>query len=263
MDIILKETDYVRDLLHRLEAEPSQSLGRRPSRNLRLISRYLCHIEGKKPEAVYQTLVQIMETHYPEFSIASWQTLLLDYAKTAKQTPLSDIDYIPVTSRELSIIAHIPRKPDRRVAFALLCLSKYRNLLKEGNHNWLNHEYKEIFRMANVTATVKEQCRIIHSLKEAGYIHMSKMVDNLSIQVCFADVGRDTEEVLQIQDFRNLGYEYLLYLKEPFFRCQRCHALTRRRSNNDKYCSNCRSEVLKKQKRHFDIISRSEKMKSS
>lgn len=260
MDIILKETEYTESLLHELDENPRLLLSRHPARDLNMISRYLCHIKNMDSEIIYQEMVRIMETHYPEFSIASWQSLLLDYAKNAVKSPMCDIEYIPVTKGELASISLIPKKPDRRVAFTLLCLAKYRNFIKDSNENWINYPYKDIFRMANVTAKITEQCRVIHDLKESGYIHMSKIVDNLSIQVCFADKYTQSPVELEIRTFKNLGYEYLSYYKEPFFRCRHCHALARKRSNNDKYCKDCQKEVIKIQKRNWDISSQSEKM---
>lgn len=260
MDIILKETEYADSLLQELNENPRLLLSRHPSRDLKLISRYLCHIKNQNPDDIYQEMVKIMEIHYPQFSIAGWQPLLLDYAKNAGKKPLCDIEYIPVTKGELARIAFIPKKPDRRVAFTLLGLAKYRNLIKESNENWMNYPYKDIFRMANVTAKITEQCRIIHDLKETGYIHMSKIVDNLSIQVCFTEEDENAEAEIEIRTFKNLGYEYLSYCKEPFFRCRHCHALARKRSNNDKYCADCQKEVVKIQKRNWDISVKSEKM---
>jgi hypothetical protein len=74
-----------------------------------------------------------------------------------------------------------------------------------------------------------------------GLIKMNKIVDNLSINVCYID-KENSEEVLRINDFRNLGYEYLLYCGESLIRCKKCNILIRKRGTTDKYCNECRQE---------------------
>jgi uncharacterized C2H2 Zn-finger protein len=95
--------------------------------------------------------------------------------------------------------------------------------------------------MANIQSTKKEQGFMIHDLRNLGLIKMNKIVDNLSINVCYVD-KESSEEVLQIKDFRNLGYEYLLYSGEKFIRCEKCGVLVRQNKQNNKhFCSECLS----------------------
>jgi uncharacterized C2H2 Zn-finger protein len=87
---------------------------------------------------------------------------------------------------------------------------------------------------------------MIHDLRSLGLIKMNKIVDNLSINVCYIDSGC-SDEILMIKDFRNLGYEYLLYCGEKFFRCNNCGILVRKNSTNDKYCKDCKAYVKNEQ----------------
>lgn len=203
------------------------------------MSRYFYEIENLKPNQIYKKLVEIMESKYYNFSIAKWQKLLEDMSKTAKKKPLVNIDYIPITRNDLLTIDEIKSKPMKRVAFTLLCLAKYRNVANTKNNDWINYEFKEIFKMANVSATVKEQCHMMHEMKALGLIKMNKVVDNLSINVCYID-KENSEEVLKIRDFRNLGYEYLLYCGEKFTRCKKCKLLIKQSKTKPKlYCIDC------------------------
>ena len=214
-------------------------LSNTPSYDLRLISRYLYEIENLKPNQIYTKLVEIMEKKYYNFSIAKWQKLLEDISRTAKEKTLVNIDYIPITKNELLTINEIKSKPMKRIAFSMLCLAKYRNTINPQNKNWINYEFKDIFRMANVVSTVKEQCHIIHDMKLLGLIKMNKLVDNLSINVCYIDTY-DSAEILKITDFRNLGYEYLLHCGEKFTRCKKCKLLIKQSKTRPKlYCSEC------------------------
>lgn len=233
INIILKEKDYVEEVLKQTK------LSNKPSFDLRLIAKYLYEIQNLKPNQIYKRLVEIMESKYHNFVLAQWQPLLLNMAKNAKKKPLTNIEYILVTENELLTINNIKSKPMKRVAFAILCLAKYRNMANPKNNDWINYEFKDIFRMANVNATVREQCHMIHDMKALGLIKMNKVVDNLNINACYVDKD-NSKEVLKIDDFRNLGYEYLLYSGEKFFRCERCKKLVRNNKENNRiYCKEC------------------------
>ena len=53
-------------------------------------------------------------------------------------------------------------------------------------------------------------------------------------------INDDSEEELFISDFRELGYEYLLYKGENLIRCADCGILTRgNKTGTKKYCKDC------------------------
>ncbi len=232
INIILNEEKYAADLLNQI------SLNKKVYNDLNLIARYLYHNQSLKDSEIYNELVNIMENKYANFIISKWQNSLLKISKDAKKKSLIVIDYIPITVNELDTINNIESKPIKRVAFTLLCLSKYKNIVNPNNNNWINYEFKDIFKASNVTATVKEQCNIINEMKHLELIKMNNLVNNLSLNICYID-KENSNIVLQINDFRNLGYEYLLYCGEKFIRCKRCNILVKKRGKTDKYCKEC------------------------
>lgn len=232
-NIILKEKEYAEKILE------SKVLNKKPTFDLRILAKYYCHEKKLTPNKIYLELVDVMENKYNNFALAKWQSTLLDLAKNAKKYPLINIEYITVTENELLTIKEIESKPMKRLAFTLLCLAKYRNSINPKNDDWVGHKFKDIFKMANVNATKREQGGYIHDMKALGLIKMTKMVDNLSINVCYID-KEESKVVLQIRDFRNLGYEYLLYSGENFIRCKECGVLVRQnKQNNRTYCIEC------------------------
>jgi len=80
----------------------------------------------------------------------------------------------------------------------------------------------------------------MHVLYAGGYFNVAKQVDNLSVQVNFVD-NDIVDGSIFIDDFRELGYEYLFHVKkENFIRCRECGILTRNnKMNNRKYCKKC------------------------
>lgn len=234
----MKEKEYVESILNQDEINENVAY------KLRLIAKYYYHAQKFSVDQTYQVLVDIMSKKYIGFSISSWQTFLLNLAKQAKKKPMFDIDYIPVTENELITINSLHSKQLQRLAFTILCLAKYRNAINPQNNDWINYKYKDIFKLANIQVSVKQQCYLIHDLKTLGLIRMSKLINNLSINVCYID-KEDSKEILKIHDFKNLGYEYLLYKGENFKRCTQCNTPIRKRGKR-KYCSDCAKEIDRK-----------------
>lgn len=237
--ILLDEKLYAETLL------TQDTLDNKPASDLHILAKYFRQVWSLTPHKIYLELIKIMEEKYNNFSIAKWQPLLLDLSKNAVKYKLLEIEYIPITINELLTIDNLPGKPLRRLAFTLLCLAKYRNAINPDNNDWENYKLKEIFKMSNIQATKKEQGFMIYDLRNLGLIKMNRMVDNLSINICYID-KENPEEVLKITDFRNLGYEYLLYSGEKFVRCKKCQKLIRQNKNNSiEYCRDCAKEVEK------------------
>ena len=98
--------------------------------------------------------------------------------------------------------------------------------------------------LANINTSIKRQGLMYWTLREAGMVQFSKKVDNTNVKVCFVEDG---ETILHITDFRNLGYQYLMYHGEPYFECANC-GITTKISNPDnkrrqKYCNECAAKI--------------------
>ena len=92
--------------------------------------------------------------------------------------------------------------------------------------------------MANIQVSVEKQSAMVNSLRNKGLIQYSRIVDNLNTNVLFID--NESEVILEIEDFRNLGYEYALYCGEKFFKCENCGVLVKQNEkNNKKLCNEC------------------------
>lgn len=138
-------------------------------------------------------------------------------------------------------------KQIKRLAFVLLCLSKYWNIVNNQNDYWVNSKDNEIMSFANINTSIRRQCAMYAALKDAGLIQFSKKVDNTNVKVCFAEDG---ESAMEITDLRNLGYQYLKYHGEPYFECTNCGIVTRYKNPankksiwKQKYCESCAIEI--------------------
>ena len=112
----------------------------------------------------------------------------------------------------------------------------------------MNTSDKEIMQMANINTSIKRQSLMFAELRDAGFIRFSKKIDNLNVQVQFIQAG---ETAIHIQDFRNLGYQYLKYYGGAYFECENCGLTVKAQSpakgRPQKYCPSCAVEVKTRQ----------------
>ena len=237
MNVILNEHDWAEKAIE----EPD--LRNRPMDTLRMVARYyLDNGYGKK--GARDQLDRFLLTWDCNASLVLWENELDTALKLALKRPAIQIDEIVVTKPEMEKIATIRGGQARRLAFTLLCLSKYWNIRRQNNNNWVSTPHSDIMKMANVSASLKRQAELFRQLEDAGMLCFPDRIDSASMQVLYA---ADGEPELTLRDFRNIGYQYLKYLGEPFFECEECGIVTKIKNPSSgrpqKYCSNCAVKI--------------------
>lgn len=216
---------------------------------LRVIARYYLDKKMKKAE-VREKLCQHISRIGESPTLNYWSDMI-DYAiKRAAKTPLITIGSIPINSQELKKIDELKGVQLQRLAFTLLCLSKYRYAVNPDCNHWICFEDSDIMRMANVKVSLKRRAELYRTLKDMGYLRFPKKGDSISMQVLMAEDECD-ETVLNITNFKNLGYQYLKYKGEPYFECANCGDTVKRNANTvgrpQKYCDQCAALIHAKQ----------------
>lgn len=236
MTIVLNEHEWARDMIE------SRSLGAKPFETLSRVAKYYID-KGYPKKEVRGMLDTFLLQCEPTASLPKWSETL-DYAVArALKYGAIKIDGIEITKPEMERIDALEGKQIRRLAFTLLCLSKYWDIINPQGGHWVNSKDNEIMRMANIKASIKRQSLMYFNLNEVGMIQFSKRVDNTNVRVCFITQGKT---VMTITDFRNLGYQYLRYHGEPYFVCQNCGITVKNENTNgrkSKYCRECAVEI--------------------
>ena len=103
--------------------------------------------------------------------------------------------------------------------------------------------------LSNINSSVKRQSIMYRMLNELGMVKFSKKVDNTNVQVCFIEDG---EPVMEVTDFRNLGYQYMKRCGEPYFECKNCGVTTKYNNpssggRKQLYCNSCATEIRARQ----------------
>lgn len=234
-EIILNEKQWVEDAIQ------NATLGSKPAETLGRLARYYREQGYKKGESA-KMIEEFMIRCDPTVNVIRWQSVIESSIKYAQQGSLINIPPINVTAKELSKISEIPGVLLRRLMFTLLCLAKYGNAVNPRNNSWVNRETREILALANVKVTVRRQALLFNDLRNAGYIGFSNIVDNINVYVKIID--DETEDaVMQIDDFRNLGNQYMQYIGDGYMNCGHCGVVVKRSSPNQKYCKVCAVDV--------------------
>lgn len=237
MSIVLNEYEWAERMIER------QDLGKKPTETLTRVAKYYLS-DGYSKREVRQMLDEFLVQCDPSVRLPNWSDTLDRVVKNADRHPLIKVDGINITTDEMNIIDSLEKKQVQRLAFTLLCVAKYWDAVFEQNDHWVNTSDREVMQMANINTSIKRQSAMFAELRSAGMIQFSKKIDNLNVRVAFMG-GED--EALRIQDFRNLGYQYLKYHGGPYFECANCGLTVKAqepvKGRKKKYCPSCAIEV--------------------
>lgn len=242
MSIVLNEYEWAERMIN------SHELGKKPIETLSRVAKYYYANQYSKKE-VRKLLDTFLTQCDPSVSLVHWSDTLDRVAKSVDKFPIICLDGICISQKELERIETLGGKQVKRLAFTLLCVAKYWDAVSDSNNHWVNSSDKEIMQMANINTSVKRQSMMFGELRDAGFIRFSKKIDNLNVQVLFMEDG---ETAMYIQDFRNIGYQYLKHYGEPYFDCINCGITVKiqepSKGRRQKYCPSCAVELHTKQK---------------
>lgn len=234
MNIVLNEREYAEQILQ------GKDIGAKPSETLMRLAKYFRSEKYKKSEikAMLESFVLRCD---PDANLSNWESMINQIIRGSERHSLIEIDYIPITRSEMKVCESLPGKQMQRLMFTLICLAKFYNSINEQGNGWVNKPDKEIFGLANIVTPIRRQSLMLNDLRESGFISFSKKVDNVNIRVdCLSS---DSEVVMRITDYRNLGYQYMKYHGEPYFECSSCGLMIKRITNNQKYCPQCATQL--------------------
>ena len=241
MSIVLNEYEWAERMIS------NHDLGKKPVETLSRVSKYYYENQYNKRD-IRKMLDTFLTQCDPNVSLVHWSDVLDKIVKSVGKFPLIRMDGVDITKEELARIEELDGKQVRRLAFTLLCAAKYWDAVSPSNNHWVNCTDKEIMQMANINTSIRRQSAMFNELMSVGLIKFSKKIDNLNVQVLFVTDG---EIAIHIQDFRNLGYQYLRYYGGAYFECANCGITTKiqepHRGRPQKYCPSCAVEVKTRQ----------------
>ena len=237
MPVVLNEKKQAEYIIEKGE------VGNKPTSTLFLLAKYYRQKENLNKEQTFNKLNEFMENNYKNYNSATWEDIIEDISKKANKYPLREIDYIEITKSEIATIRNVCNIKYEKLLFTMLCYAKLYNKISDKNNGWINTDIKELFRVARVSVRYRnDKFLYLNDLETAGLISFSNKNDNLNLRVTFIDDNSET--ILRVDDFRELGYEYLNYIGDgKFIRCECCKKLIRKKSNKQKYCTDCYKRI--------------------
>lgn len=255
MNIILNELEWA----EKMERDPE--LGKHPLAVLSKMASYYTYLGYGKRE-VRKRLETFAMRSSSVFTAKAEMDMIEKAIRFSAKNPLFILDGVEVTVPEMTKIDSLAGRQTRRLAFTLLCLSKYLNIKRGKNDGWVSTPDNEIMEIANIKTSIRRQSCLYSKLKDAEMIRFSRKVDDLSVQVLFAEAG---ESAMWVSDFRNLGYQYLMYHGEPYFVCGSCGITVKaertgkRVTRPRKYCDECAAKIRLRQSIESVMRSREKK----
>lgn len=251
--IILNEKEWVE------EAMQNSDLGSKPFYTLSRVCRYYMDRGYDLDNSRAKTEGFLIQCD-PRASMVLWNNCIENAVKNALKHPLIQIESITISKTEMDKISQLNGIQMKKLAFTLLCIAKYWNMVNADNNNWVNSKDSEIMRIANVSATISKQNDMYHKLYELGLVRFSKKVDSLNTCVTFIDSG---EPFIYVSDFRNLGYQYMKAIGTDVFECQNCGIVMSNRLKSKyttrKYCPDCAFAIKLKKDAEFSARAREKK----
>ena len=248
MPVVLNEVKQAEYIIEKGE------VGNKPTSTLFLLGKYFRQKEYLNKEQTFNKLNEFMQQNYKNYNSALWEDIIEDISKKASKYSLRELNSISITQSELDKIFEVDNLRYQKLLFTMLCYAKLYNCISENNNGWINTDIKEIYRVARVTVKHRnDKFLYLNDLEQMELISFSNKNDNLNIRVNFVDMNG--KSVLDLSDFRELGYEYLNYIgKGKFIQCKECKKLIKKNQKTGRplqYCTLCANIIQNKQNREW------------
>ena len=231
--IVVNENEYAQIRIK------NKDVGENVYTTLSILAKYY-YSQGMKRKAVCIELQNFLEVAYPKYSInkSYWTEVIEKTSNKNAKEKLFESDGVWITESEWEKIQALGNKILGKLAFTLLCIAKINNQRRSSNNNWVNTDIKEIYKLANISCSVDLRAKRIGILIHSGLAEFAKRVDNLNLKVLFVD--DESKKKFLVNDFRDLGNEYLYRTGENYIRCAECGKLIKNNKyGNKKYCPTC------------------------
>lgn len=252
--IILNEKEYIeKEYINKNKIDI-----KKPSNVINLLARYYIHEENLSDEDTYNKINDFLKKQYFGYREDDWFQSIDKYIKSAKNYPLKKVDSVPITKNEMEIIKSCGSKAEQRLLFTIFCIAKFNYIVNKSTNGWVNTPDSELFRMARLTSDLITKEGYIGNFLDKGLLEKSKNNNKTSVRVTFIDADEKSKIELKVFDFRELAYEYKMYVGDgKYIKCEECGILIKYSSNGKtRYCKKCAKEINREQSKNRMFKSR-------
>lgn len=253
--IILNELKYAKYIYD------NKILDDKPSFTISLLCKYFIQVLNMSEIETVIAIDNFMKETYPNYIDSEWYTVILKNIKSANKYKLLEIDSINVTKSELETINKLNNEIYEKLAFTILCLSKFQHNRNNSEEYWTdkNMSLTQLKKYANLSLNKNKLIDALHYLCSTGIIRIGYRTSNYNCNF----VDEKSEVVIKITDddigMIDFGNQYLRYLHKGYF-CKNCGKFVRKVKNKNlsktterikKYCKSCKEDLRKIQNHNY------------
>lgn len=234
-NFIMSEKKYAEDILSGGNLKESALTA------VKILAKYYKSL-GYTTQQIRAELDSFIAAHAPHTVQNIREKVIKQAIDVSEKSPMYEIDKIVVTKHEINKInsLHSTVVKDyrlRRLAFALLCFSKY-FALRGAKDNWINSKWSDIFAATHLKGLTKErQMIMLRELISAGAIYVPTLSARECAQVLFAQYG---EPAVTVDNLNEVGFIFEEYNDgKRFIKCQRCGCRVPVTNGRAKLCKSC------------------------
>ena len=146
---------------------------------------------------------------------------------------LKEYKYIPLYKSEYDKIIQCESDREKKLLFTIYILARYTN-----KYGWVYFSEKDIYQLANVSHTNKNQIDLIAKLIHEGFVKETKKVNDLKIGVSLSS-DKDDKIILKVNRLSYLGNQFIAFVKPGYKVCENCGKLVKSNGNKTLYCRKC------------------------
>lgn len=188
---------------------------------------------------------QLLPKLYRGIDVRQYEKQVTYYVEHAHEYPLSKIDGVPITQKELDVIGIRDGVRAKCFAFALLAIAKYDTMRFPDVNYWVHGDRRhEVTRRANLTLNERDLGLTVHHMYKDNLVGLAERIDNLNLHVLFAEPDGAPAMVLDDADFRDLGYCLRAHLGERYTKCAECGRWIKQKARGvaKRYCDDCAAD---------------------
>lgn len=235
-NFIMNEKKYVEELIDS-SVLPE---GLTPNVAIGYLTKYYCE-QGCTLEDTVQNVCEKMNSfnldilQYQEYQAAARARRYYNAHSSGKTASLRNYDTVKLYKSEYDKIMMCETDRQKKVLFTLYILARFTD-----RYGWVYQTESDIFKLANVSSSIKERCVILGYLIGNGFVKETKKVNDLKIGVELSDGNEDV--VLEISKIDKLGNQIMAHIKDGYKICEVCGKLIKIKGNKTTYCSKCAEE---------------------
>lgn len=216
-----------------------------------IISKYYRSI-GYKTQQLKTEIERFIADNFPNISVKAKKKIVESAIDVSRKYPLHEIDEIIITKSDVERIQSLSSTAVKnprlhRLAFVLLCLSKYFGLCgsKDG---WVSADWADIFRVADLRGlNMERKKKIISALIANNYIYVPPLSDKSCYKLLATQDEPDSAHEVIVDNINEAGLIFEEFEGKRFVKCQMCGCRVPVTNGRAKHCKTC-AVIVNRQK---------------